>query len=689
VILFAATVFTSAFLLFLVQPVIAKQILPWFGGTAAVWTVCMVFFQLVLLAGYAYADALTRWLSARAQATLHTVVLLASLAWLPIIPAETWKPLSDTEPGGRILLLLAATIGLPYFLLSTTGPLVQAWFARSFPAGTVYRLFALSNFASLLALIAYPPIIEPLVTLKNQSVWWSGLYVVFVGLCITSAWKAALNAPRDGGSQPQAAAIAAPAVDAPPRPSEYLTWLVLAALGSLMLLAVTNHITQNVASVPFLWIVPLVLYLLSFILVFDVSSSRGRSGWYSRKLMLIPLLALLVGMGYGLVERVTITDVWISVALYCGGMFVACMFCHGELAAMRPPPKYLTRFYLMMSLGGALGGLFVGLVAPNIFDSYMELPLGLVALAAMMALLSSDAVRKGSRDTVDYVIPASAVVVAVVVAWFSYDYTRYLKVEALVVTRNFYGTLSVKEDADPNAPEATRRLVHGMINHGSQLIAPDRRMMPASYFGPGSGIARALDFYGERPRRIGIVGLGVGVFLGYGTRDDYFRIYELDPVVEKLAREQFWFLTGTPSKTEVIIGDGRLNLERDPPQKFDLLSVDAFSSDAIPMHLMTREALKAYRRHITPEGVIVFNVTNRFIRLAPLVEKLAEAEGMKAILISDEPTEDIYSGTEYVLVTANPKFIADPRFADAVKIEPIPGLKIWTDDFNNLFDVLK
>ena len=683
-ILFASTVFTSAFLLFLVQPVIAKQILPWFGGTAAVWTVCMVFFQLVLLAGYAYADALTRWLSAKAQATLHTVVLLASLALLPIIPAETWKPLSDTEPGGRILLLLAATIGLPYFLLSTTGPLVQAWFARSFPAGTVYRLFALSNFASLLALISYPPIIEPLVTLKNQSVWWSGVYVVFVALCITTAWKAAGHA-----SQPQAAATAAPGVDKPPRTMEYLTWLVLAALGSLMLLAVTNHITQNVASVPFLWIVPLVLYLLSFILVFDVSSTRGRSGWYSRKVMLIPLLALLVGMGYGLIERVSITDVWISVALYCGGMFVACMFCHGELAAMRPAPKYLTRFYLMMSLGGALGGLFVGLVAPNIFDGYFELPLGMIALAAMMALLSSEPIRKGSREKAEFVIPVTAVVVTAVMTWFTFDYMRLLKLEALVVTRNFYGTLAVKEDTDPNAPDATRRLVHGMINHGSQLIAPDKRMQPASYFGPGSGIARALDFYSDKPRRIGIVGLGVGVFLGYGTKDDYFRIYELDPVVEKLAREKFWFLTGTPAKTEVIIGDGRLNLERDPPQKFDLLSVDAFSSDAIPMHLMTREALRAYRRHITPEGVIVFNVTNRFIRLAPLVKVIAEAEGMTAISISDEPSEDIYSGTEYVLVSANPKFIADARFADAAKIEPIPGLKPWTDDFNNLFDVLK
>lgn len=682
--LFASTILLSAFLLFLVQPIIAKQILPWFGGSAAVWTTCMVFFQLVLLAGYTYADAVTRWLSPKRQALLHTVVILASLAWLPIIPAEAWKPLPGTEPGSQILLLLAATIGLPYFLLSTTGPLVQAWFARSFPAGTVYRLFALSNAASLLALVAYPPLIEPLVTLRNQSVWWSAVYVVFAALCIASAWKAARHAPPKAEQSGYAAGD-----EAPPRTTDYLTWLLLSALGSLMLLAVTNHITQNVASVPFLWIVPLVLYLLSFILVFDVGSGRGRSGWYSRTVFVGPLLALLVGMAYGLVERVTITDVWIAVSLYCAGMFVACMFCHGELAAMRPAPRYLTRFYLMMSLGGALGGLFVGLVAPRVFSGYLELPFALVVLSGMLLVLSSRGFRAGSRAPADLAIPLSALIATGVTAWYAYDYRFWLKVEAIELHRNFYGTLSVKEDRDPNAEGATRRLVHGMINHGSQLIAPDQRMVPASYFGPGSGIARAMAFYEDRPRRVGVVGLGVGVFLGYGTKDDYFRIYELDPEVERIARQHFWFLKDTPAKTEVVIGDGRLNLEREPPQKFDLLSLDAFSSDAIPMHLITREALKAYRRHITPDGVIVFNVTNRFIRLAPLIDALAQQEGMVAILISDDPSDDKFSGTEYVLVTANPKLVMDKRFADAVPIVPIPGLKPWTDDFNSLFDVLK
>src|SRR5688572_7895380 len=327
--LFAATVFTSAFLLFLVQPIIAKQILPWFGGNASVWTVCMVFFQLVLLAGYAYADAVVRKLTPRAQAILHTALLAASLAFLPILAAESWKPSPDTEPTARILLLLVMTIGLPYFLLSTTGPLVQAWFARGYPSATVYRLFALSNLASLVALIAYPPLIEPAISLETQSWAWSAFYLLFAALCASSAWLAAskplITNPVETVMNPATAEL-------PPRAGDYALWLALSALGSLMLLAVTSHITQNVASVPFVWILPLVLYLLSFILVFDVGSGRGRSGWYGRAWGLPLLFVLLAGMAYYLSENLGVMNIRYSIALYCAGLFVACMFCHGELA---------------------------------------------------------------------------------------------------------------------------------------------------------------------------------------------------------------------------------------------------------------------------------------------------------------------------------------------------------------------
>ena len=689
--LFAATVFTSAFLLFLVQPIIAKQILPWFGGNASVWTVCMVFFQLVLLGGYAYADFVVRRIGARMQAVVHIGLLVLSLAFLPILASEGWKPAPDTEPTARILLLLTMTIGLPYFLLSTTGPLVQAWFARRFPSAIVYRLFALSNLASLVALVAYPPLIEPAITLQAQSWAWSGVYLVFAGLCAASAWMAATSPAAVAESVPQgtAAAETGPA----PRARDYVLWLGLSALGSLMLLAVTSHITQNVASVPFIWIVPLVLYLLSFILVFDVGGARARSGWYARAWGL-PLLFIALGaMSFALYKYVGVMDIRDTIVLYCAGLFVACMFCHGELAALRPAPRYLTRFYLMVSIGGAAGGLFVGLIAPRVFNIFFELPIALLACGALAALLSwrSAGAPAGTalRRKLAYAAPVAALAVTGMVAWHVYEYAAHVRSDAILMTRNFYGTLRVKEYDRGSDTNATRALVHGAINHGWQYVDPELRRQPISYFGPGSGIARALDFYDERPRRVGVIGLGVGVFMAWGRPGDYFRAYELDQDVVRIAREQFWYLSDSKAKIDIVTGDGRLNMERDPPQHFDLVSVDAFSSGSIPIHLLTREALRAYRRHLAPGGVIVYNVTNRFVNLAPQIKLVAEAEGMKTLLINDDPSEDKYSGTAYVLVTENPVLLADKRFSHADVIQPIRGLETWTDAFNNLFKVVR
>jgi SAM-dependent methyltransferase len=682
--LFAATVFTSAFLLFLVQPLIAKQILPWFGGNAAVWTVCMVFFQLVLLGGYAYADAVARRLAPRAQAIVHSALLAASLAFLPILASDAWKPGPDTDPTARILLLLVATIGLPYFLLSTTGPLVQAWFARSYPSATVYRLFALSNLASLVALIAYPPLIEPAATLKAQAYAWSGVYAAFAALCAASAWAAA----RKAGASREPETVINEASAPPPRAGDYALWLGLSALGSLLLLAVTSHITQNVASVPFVWILPLVLYLLSFILVFDVGGGRGRSGWYSRIWALPLLFALVSAMAYYLSQTLGVMRIHYTIALYCAGLFVACMFCHGELAAMRPAPRYLTRFYLMISIGGAAGGLFVGLAAPRIFNVFLELPLALIACAALAALLTWRTAA-AARDARLYAVPVLALGVAAGAAWHAWEYVDYIRADALLMTRNFYGTLRVKEYDRGEGPNSSRALVHGVINHGWQYTDPELRKEPISYFGPGSGIARALEFYEGRPRRVGIIGLGVGSFTAWGRPGDYFRVYELDPDVVKIAREQFWYLSDARAKVDVVTGDGRLSMERDPPQKFDLISVDAFSSGSIPIHLLTREALQVYRRHLAPDGVIVYNVTNRFVNLAPQLKLVAEAEGMKILLVEDSPEDNKYSGTSYVLVTENEQLVADKRFAGAIDIEPIKGLETWTDSYNNLFKVVR
>ena len=670
--LYAATIFVSAFLLFLVQPVIAKQILPWFGGSAAVWTTCLVFFQFLLLFGYAYSDLTTRRMRPRSQVWLHSVLLVASLASLPIIPDALWKPAGHDDPVVRILGLLAATIGLPYFLLSTTGPLVQAWFARSFPSATVYRLFALSNFGSLLALIAYPPLIEPWIPTRSQSLWWSAGYALFVALCAGAGFFSLRS--RDVSSL--AAVDTAPEGRAPVA-RDYIVWLVLAAMGSYMLLAVTNHITQNVASVPFLWILPLIVYLVTFILCFE-----GR-GWYQRRFFLVPLAAIVVAMAWGLHAGGEIMEVTHAVPLYCAGLFLCCMFYHGELASLKPAPAYLTRFYLMVSLGGALGGLFVGVVAPLIFTTYYEFGIGLVvtSLAALYLLWP-----------LPKWIPAAALGVALASGYYFYEYVHDLKRGTILMTRSFYGTLRVKDTAPADEPGAVRRLMHGVIMHGEQYLEPDLRRQPTSYYGPDSGIGIAIRHYAKRPLRLGVIGLGTGTLAAWGKPGDVFRFYELDPHVLEVAQRDFTYLKESRAKIETALGDARLNLEREAPQGFDILVIDAFSSDSIPVHLITREALEVYLKHMHPEGIIAFHLTNRYLDLPPVVQKIADAAGMRAVLISHDPDEkdERYSRTDWMLVTRDAGFVqSDPVKKSATPVEVPAGLAAWTDDFNNLLKILK
>ena len=462
-------------------------------------------------------------------------------------------------------------------------------------------------------------------------------------------------------------------------------------LGSLLLLSFTNHITQNVASVPFLWIVPLVLYLVTFILVFDVGSSRGKSGWYFRPVFVPLLFGLIIAIAYGLDDGYAYLNVHVAIPLFCAGLFVGCMFCHGELAALRPAPKYLTRFYLMLSIGGAAGGLMVGVVAPLVFKTFLELPLALAACGLLAAYVSWLSPAAGGKPLLKWGMPLASLLVTGVAGWYLWGYVGYQYQDALLLHRDFYGTLRVKQDGPTDDPASTRRLIHGVISHGSEHTHEPLRGKPISYFGPDSGIARVVQFYGEeRPAiRVGVVGLGIGVLAAWGRPGDTYRIYELVPAVVDIAKSHFWYLTGAKANIEYALGDGRLSLERDPPQHFDMLSIDAFSSDSIPMHLMTREALRVYMSRIRPDGAIVYNVTNRFINLAPMVKLLAEAEGMKAILISHSPDSDEYNYTDYVVVTNNEKLLAHARFAEPAEIDKLPGLKVWTDDYNNLFDVLR
>jgi hypothetical protein len=649
-----------------VQPIIAKQILPWFGGSAAVWTTCLVFFQSVLLAGYGYAD-LTMRLGARRQALLHVALLAVSLACLPIIASSGWKPLGEEEPISRILLLLAATIGLPYFLLSTTTPLLQSWYWRRFQSAVPYRLFALSNFASLLALLGFPLFFEPVFDLGQLGWGWSILFAAFALLCAGTAWMS-IN-----GFDPVEKDAARKAVKAIPV-KDQLLWLALSAMGSVMLLAVTNHVTQNVSSVPFLWVLPLALYLVTFILAFD------HPRWYVRPVFLALLPLLLPAMAY----YIPSLDLRVAAPLYMIGMFVACMVCHGELALLKPDPAHLTRFYLMMSLGGALGAVLVAIVAPLVLPGYFELGIALCLLGALFVLRV--------RGFASWGVLAVLAATIVLVVKGAHDYTNGIR----VMERDFYG---VVRTADHYSPVPYRSMYHGAIMHGGQLLGDAFRNTPADYFSPESGYGRVFtslrEMQPKQPLNVGVIGLGAGVIAAWMKPADTLTFYEISPRVVDIARREFTFLADTPAKTQLVMGDGRLSLEREPPRGYDVLGIDAFSGDSIPMHLVTREAMALYVKHIKPDGVIVFQATNRYIDLLPVVKRLAAEFGLEAVNIADTPDAEDgpqywYSSTDQVIVTRNRRLLEWARIAEAAEeIEDRPGLPVFTDAHHNLLRILK
>lgn len=674
--LFALTIFVSAFLLFQVQPVISKAILPWFGGAAGVWNTCMLFFQAALLGGYTYAHWLERQ-PAKRQRQVHLALLGLSLLSLPIIPSAAWKPAGGDEPMGRILGLLATTIGLPYFLLSTTSPLLQVWYVRFNRAGVPWRLFALSNAASLAALLTYPVLIEPALSVPQQAWVWSGGYLVFLGLCGTMAWKFAAD------PEPESLASEEPA--APPSPGLRALWVALAATASVLLLGITTHMTQDVAAIPFLWVIPLAVYLVTFILCFETSKAYRR--W-----LFVPAMAVALYYFARLLDR---EDGWSltvpeNVAFSAVLLFLCCMVCHGELSRLKPAPRYLTGYYVSLSLGGALGGLFVGLLAPLLFNAYYELNIGLWLAAALAAIVvARDGLATPERKAL---VTAMLVAVGAYGAWMVKIKRDELKDVPLAV-RNFYGHLHVSVWGKEGEVGAARQLVHGTINHGQQLLDPARRMVPSSYFCRPSGAGRASLARQEGvPRKVGVIGLGCGALLGYGQKGDDYRLYEINPMVFEIARKEFTFLTGTPAKVTEVLGDGRLALEAEPSQQFDLLFMDAFSGDSIPVHLVTREAFDLYERHLKKDGVLVVNITNNYLDLRPVVAAAAARLGKIAIEIEHNPDdgdEECYI-SHYALVMSPERYKANNDFqTDAPVIKPTPGFREWTDSFSNLFAIVR
>lgn len=681
---YALTVLTSAFLLFQVQPLIAKFILPWFGGGPAIWTTCMVFFQTVLFAGYAYAHLIASRLSPRAQVVIHAVLLVVAVATLPITPSERWKPTSSASPVPQILLLLAGTVGLPYFVLSSTGPLLQEWFRRSFPQRSPYRLYALSNAGSLAALISYPFVVEPALDILWQAKFWSVGFGLFALLCGISAAGVLRASPASVAARSHANPAAAPSM------GRRAVWLGLAALGSLMLVAGTNHLCQDIAVFPFLWVGPLSLYLLSFIIAFD------HPRWYSRRVVGLGAMiaVVLVGNELGLKDLASgqgvTMDFYQELVIYFSALLLVFLLAHGELALLRPDPAYLTSYYLIIAAGGAIGGMFVSLVAPLIFATFLEWRIGVIAaflLATLIALIPARSER--------HVLLAwrTGIVVLCIAGLITFQPYQSPDDKRLYASRNFYGVLTVWDTHAENPAENIsirfRELRNGVICHGVQHEDSSLKKFPTSYYSPNSGAGLALKYLSDRGQmRVGAVGLGAGTLATYLKPGDTIRFYEINPDVVDVAKKYFTFLGDCQGKYEIALGDARLSLEREASQQFDLIALDAFSGDAIPVHLLTKEAIEIYLRHLKPRGIIAVHISNRFLDLERIVYGLAQHYklGTSMVYAPTEFEKLIYSNT-WILLSRDEDFLeAMPRDPASIATTTFP---LWTDHSNNLFQLLR
>ncbi len=701
---FALTIFLSAFLLFQVQLILGKYILPWFGGTPGVWTTCLLVFQTLLLLGYAYARAIVLRLAARRQRLLHATLVLASVAVLavlaggwgaPILPGAGWRPSGPGDPTWRIVAVLAVAAGLPYLILSSTGPLLQDWFARTRPGVSPYRLYALSNLGSLLGLVTYPFVVEPSLTLRTQAWAWAAGYVLFavgIAACAGQGRRAAGGGEGDGREgadrrQPRGS----------PRVGLWLLWFALPACASTLLVATTNQMCQEVAVIPFLWVLPLALYLLSFILAFQGGAWIAR--WWVHPAFAVALVAVC----FALFRGVTL-GLRTQIGVYSIGLFAACMVAHGELVRLRPEPRDLTAFYLAVAAGGAAGGAFVALVAPHVFTGFWELHVGLFACAVLLlvVVIRDRASWWYPRGLPRAVLRAAALAALAALGVALAVQTRQRVGTGLVRERNFFGVLRVIEEYRDDPEWTLRSLVHGRILHGFQYRAADKRDRPTVYFRADSGIGLALEYHPRRlagePLRIGVLGLGVGTLAAYGQAGDVVRFYEINPSVISFsegAHPYFTFLADCPAKVEIVPGDARLSLERElaagQPQRFDLLAMDAFTSDAVPVHLLTEEAFRVYLAHLrAPDGVIAVNISNRYLDLRPVLVAAARRFDLEGVTVTSAIEGRSTPGVRWVLLARSADALAGPLAGGGVPLAADGrSVPLWTDDYSNLFRVLR
>jgi SAM-dependent methyltransferase len=695
--LYGTTAFLSAFLLFLIEPLAAKQILPILGGSSAVWLTCLVFFQTTLLLGYLYAHWLTSLPNAGLQRRIHFSALAAAL--LALLFAWLVRPSLGNvdQPIFTIFRNLTRTIGLPFLLLASTSPLLQIWLARreADPAGNPgavwFRLFALSNTGSLLALFAYPVLFEPNLTLRLQRTIWSVGFVLFalLALLLTSQPRVSNldlssrpdlgDSERSRGGVEEGRSASLPQTSDPPASTQNRwLWFLLPMAAAMQLAAVTSHITANIAAIPLLWVLPLAIYLITFILAFD------RPSFYRRPLVVRILVVMLASLGYALSKADSSLPITLTILFFLVECFIACLFCHAETYALRPKrASEATLFYLLIAAGGAMGTFLVGIAFPLVFSANYDLPIAFIA-TALFALA-----KTWDDGWPQRLLWATATVLLFVL---SIALHRSYSQNSLVQVRNFYGGLRVTHSFAAVQQAPMRTLLHGSIQHGTQIFDPGFSHIPTTYYATDSGIGLALRFCcGTRARNVGVIGLGTGTIAAYGNPGDRIRFYEINPQVEPIARNLFTYLRDSRAAVTITHGDARTSLASEPSQQFDVLAVDAFSGDAIPLHLLTREALQLYLRHLAPNGILAFHVSNQYLNLAPELALLAQSAGLQVRTVitgSSEPRGEFKA--EWVLMTANPAFFAQPEligFADRIAIKP--GLRLWTDDYSSLLPILQ
>lgn len=744
---FAITSFLSAFLLFQVQLIVSKYILPWFGGSAAVWTTSMLVFQLLLLAGYLYSHWLTQRAAAKSQTRIHLSVLFAALALVlalsvawpsAITPSVGWKPLNTASPVRDVVAILLIAAGLPFFVLSTTGPLLQHWFARQGADTSTYRLYSVSNLGSLLGLLTFPLLLEPSMRMTSQGKLWAILFTAFVA---GAAWCALSVRGISEHPQPAADSLA----PATATNGSAMLWIALAGCASALLLATTNLLCQEITAIPLLWVLPLSIYLLSFILCFD------HPRWYRREIF-HPLFAIGIGALWTTTHLALHTSQVVVMPLL---LFVTCMICHGELVRLKPGLHRLTSFYLAISAGGALGGVFVAIVAPRIFAFFTEFQLSLALslllllwclfrdehswiyemgfwhpaavlavtllsvyatsrwipalpellerfrfypltlLVAAFVLLGAFIQRSGiSSNRKSFRAGQPLIVLLAVLALFLLYETAQPAPGLVLGKRNFYGALRVYELA-----QGGKALFHGQTIHGAQLDPPNSHL-PMVYYSPDSGIGVLLQNHPKRSAgvglRMGVVGLGAGTLAAYGRPGDYFRYYEINPDVIELSAASppvFTYVRDSQAKVDVELGDARLMLEREiangQPQNLDILVLDAFSGDAVPVHLLTTEAFDTYWKHVNPDhGIIAIHVSSRHINLMPLMEGVAQHYNAR-ILARFVPEGYPFLDNLWVFLAKHPEDLdVTGLVANPPPFPNHPDPRVWTDDYSDILRLL-